>query len=308
VAQRLDLRLPGTPEPVTAVLVDTSQYWLRPRLLPLPPWRNAGITGGLLGDQLDVVQQWLAEAPPGAVKIVMGHHPYNSLSRRARAAIDGWRSTSGLDLYVSAHTHTAHYIVHRQKDETWLELNIGSTTDWPPEFRTLAAALDERYEDRVAFRFQRYPLHRLWESMQIPNCDAAWEVPPERGDFYVAYDQLVTPDPAETQRALLDTLLITHKWRLGFVPSAPGNSVWPSGTASDAEVIAAIDARVASPDIDAKLILLRELAAFEADRIVDDPLIRDEFHLCQAKWASRYDLEGRRVPDVDDAYIVIPKE
>jgi len=308
VVQRLDLRLPGAVDPVTAIMTDTTQYAFRPGLLPIYPWRNAGVTGNLGGDQIAIVSRWLGEERPQVMKLVMGHHPYDALAGRARDALDRWRARDGVDLYVSAHTHTAQYFVHGGQEDAWLELNLGSTTDWPPEFRTLAVSTDTRYEDQLAVRLQRYPVHRVWEKEQILDCRPEWEVPPERKDFYLAYDELLTPNPLETQKALMDILLRSHEWLLRFVPSSSINTAWPSASSSDAEVAQAIHAALASHDVEEKLSLLRELRQFERERKVASFEVQREFHLCQAQWASKYDLRGRRAPDVDDAYILIPKE
>jgi hypothetical protein len=238
----------------------------------------------------------------------MGHHPYNDLTASSRRAVDGWREGQGVDLYISAHTHTAQYFVHRADGKSWLELNVGSTTDWPPEFRTLAVSTETRYANRFALRLQRYPLRTIWEKRQIPDCDPAWEVPPERSDFYVAYNELVSETPEQTQKALMNTLLLSHAWLLRFVASSTDNSVWPEGTSSDADVVDAIKMGLSANDLKDKLKLLRRLDRFERERKVADAALRDDFYLCQAQWTSKYDLKGRRAPNVDDAYIVLPAE
>jgi hypothetical protein len=47
-------------------------------------------------------------------------------------------------MYVSAHTHAGHFIVHKEdpQQDNWLELNVGSILDWSLEFRTLEIGSD----------------------------------------------------------------------------------------------------------------------------------------------------------------------
>ena len=110
VVQRLSISLPSSREPVIVVLLDTSQYAQRPRLVPW--WfgtRNAGLNGELLDDPISVVNGWLRQ---GEVNFVMGHHPYGIITSQGKNAIDGWRREPGMVLYVSAHTHTAQWFAH----------------------------------------------------------------------------------------------------------------------------------------------------------------------------------------------------
>lgn len=315
VVQRLNLTLPGNTTsshkpggPVIAILLDTNQYDIAPGLLPIIR-KNSGVTGGLLDDQIKIIDEWLANQPQGQTTIIMGHHPYHTLTRTAREAIDRWRTDRGVALYVSAHTHKANYYVREGSDANWLELNIGSTTDWPPEFRTLTVSSARGYDQKVAFRMPRLPVHALWEDLQIPRCEPEWEVTTDREDFYINYAELTTPDPKKTQIALMNILLRSYEWLLRFVESSPTNKTWPDGTKNDQEVLKKIDHTLnQTKDLDQKLNFLRQLHFFETNRNVKDQILQHEFHLCQAKWASKYDLHGARVPNVDDAYILIPKE
>ena len=63
-----------------------------------------------------------------------------------------------------------------------------------------------------------------------------------------------------------------------------------------------------SSSLDAKIALARELRDFEAARAVESPEDKKQFHLCQAMWSSKYDLDGARAPGVNDAYLLAPKE
>jgi hypothetical protein len=315
IVQRLNLTLPNQASdpsakktPVTAILLDTNQYEYRPRLIPFLSVRNSGLTGEFLDDQIAVVEKLLQHKSPSDITIVMGHHPYHTLSRHAKDAFDRWRRDYGISLYVSAHTHTAQYFVQKSKDENWLELNIGSTTDWPPEFRTLMVSTDDRFPDKGAFRMGRYPVHEEWNRRGIPQCFDEWEVTTEREDFYINYADLETPDPKKTQIKLMGTLLLSYEWLLRFVKSRDDNTIWPDGTQSDQDVVQKIQAaRLNKNALEEKLRLLRQLQNFEASREVQDSDLQSEFHLCQAKWASKYDLKGARAPNVDDNYVLFPR-
>jgi len=315
LVQRLNLTLPGRPispqkarPQVNVILLDTSQYYFRPRLVPFLWVRNSGLTGDLLDDQIQVIDDMLARRESGQVTILMGHHPYHALTVGAQRALDRWQRDGAIQLYVSAHTHTAQYYVRQSNNTTWLELNLGSSTDWTPEFRTLSVSTAEGYNGQVAFRMVRNQVHQLWEAAQIPDCNAAWEVNTQREDFYVSYAKLITPDPARTQITLMNTLLRSYEWLLKFVKSSPSNTVWPDGTGRDDAVLKRIqDALLDSVPLDQKLALLRQLQSFDDGRKVDDEKLRDQFRLCQAMWASKYDLVGARAPNVDDAYLLIPR-
>ncbi len=315
LVQRLNLSLPaqpGYPEKtrprVMVILLDTTQYHFRPRLVPFFWVQNAGLTGELLDDQIQVVDDWLASREPGQVTILMGHHPYHALTAGAQRALDRWQREGVIQLYVSAHTHTAQYYVRRASNMNWLEMNLGSATDWSPEFRTLSVSAAEGYREQVAFRTKRSPVHQLWEASQSPDCNAAWEVNTQRQDFYISYATLVTPDPVKTQIALMNTLLKSYEWLLKFVKSSPSNTVWPEGTGRDDAVVRKIEETLRdSVSLDQKLELLRQLHQFDTGRKVVDEKLQEQFRLCQAMWASKYDLLGARAPNVDDAYVLIPR-
>ena len=302
VVQRLNVSLPNAPEPVVVVLLDTSQYSLRPRLIPW--WfgmRNAGLNGELLDDQISVVDGWLRE---GQANFIMGHHPYAAITSQGKRAIDGWRSDPGLVLYVSAHTHKAQWFVNEGEGANWVELNVGSTTDWSPEYRTLYIEQADA-ATKVGLRTQRQPVAELWDA----QCEPEWEVDPDGPYYYIRYRDLTTPDPTRTQIALMNTLLSTHSWVLQKIPSGAGNTRWPPGTSSDAQVLTKIQSTIGGNNsLDAKVALARELRDFEAARTVESREDQKQFHLCQAMWSSKYDLDGARAPGVNDPYLLVPKE
>ncbi len=305
VAQQVNIGLPGQP-PVVIILVDTNQYHFRPRLIPIPPLlRNAGVTGELQEDQIDVVDAWLGAQAPGQVTMIMGHHPYKGLARGSRSTLERWRQ-AGTSLYVSAHTHTAQFFVHEAGDDSWLELNLGSTTDWPPEVRTLSVSTDRVFGGH-SFRLERKRVDERFRSLSV--CKPEWEIMPGTDAYYLAYGELTTPSPTKTTIDLMNTLLSSYEWLLKFVRSAQDNPIWPAGASSDSDVRTRI-AALRSDDVGLgdKLAYLRKLSAFERERVAADAAVQKDFRMCQALWASNYDKKGARVPDTDDSYVLIPTE
>ena len=302
VVQRLNVSLPNSPERVVVILLDTNQYARRPRLIPW--WfglRNSGASGEFLDDQIGLVDSWLGQ---GQVNFLMGHHPYDVITSMGKTAIDRWRGDPGMALYVSAHTHTAQWFVHEGEQTNWLELNVGSTTDWPPEYRTLYSEQAEPVA-KVGLRTQRQQVSERWDM----QCEPDWEVDPDSPYSYIRYRDLATPDPTRTQVALMNTLLATHSWAIQKIPSSAEKTQWPPGTGSDEDVIAMIkNAMEASSSLDAKVSVARQLRDFDATRSVQSTEDQKQFRLCQAMWSSKYDLDGARAPGVDDAYLLVPRE
>lgn len=305
VVQKLDLAKTGEL-PVTTILLDTSQYHHRPSLVPIPGWRvNAGMTGDLGRDQIEVVDQWLENRPPGELLLLMGHHPYEGLTSNARAAIDRWRQ-GGPTVLVTAHKHTAQYFVHDDDGVSWLEVNLGSTTDWPPQLRTLQVAISSA-PPGYALRLHGKLLQENFIGKSI--CEPEWEVPADESDFYISYNEITTAEPIATKIILMDTVLRSHDWQLRHVKSSSDNTSWPDGTSSDCEVRLRIQGAMGEgATLDEKLDLLRALDRFDRERTPVDKFIRDSFRLCQAFLASKYDSTGARVPQPYDSYIVVPKE
>lgn len=313
VVQRLSLVRPGGSagwSNATAVLLDTSTYRFGPQLVPIPPWRNAGLTGELGDEQIGIVESWLGASATRDVTLVLGHHPFDDLSSGARRAIEQWRREFGIALYVSAHTHQANYFVHRGSDDrNWLELNVGSTTDWPPQATTLRLAELRDDPRRTALQVQRWSLPKVWFETQeegSPECPEEWEVRPEAPDAYVSYRELTSLDAAEMERRLLVTLLRTYARMIGFVPTALDNTTWPPNTLSDAEAQARIEQAAGRGSPAEMRTLLGQLVSFESERRVTSEKVRWDYRRCQATWASMYEARGIRAPGFDDPFFILP--
>lgn len=308
VVQELDLGLPNSSPPISAIVMDSSQYAQAPILLPTPIIPNAGVNGDFQDDQLAIVERWLAGAPAGTHTFLLSHHPYGDLLRDSRERIDGFRSRFPILLYVSAHTHLGQYFV-RGEDDGWLELNVGSVVDWPMEFRTLSVHEDRDRPDRLVLRT---PVYRLPDAID-PKCDPSWEALPgsvDRDadpDYFLSYADSSSPDPKATQSLLMDAALWTYRRLFATIASAQDNDVWPDCCDSDEAVLQAVDEAIAGDDVDAKITLLMALDDFDRRRGAEDPALHRDYRICQAVWASKYDKLGRRQPEALDPYIVFPR-
>ncbi|MGC4086746.1 MAG: metallophosphoesterase [Polyangiaceae bacterium] len=130
VLQLIDLSVDPARR-VLGVIVDTSAYPIYPKLLPSE--RDAGRAGALVSAQRDLIEGWL-QAEPQTDFVFFGHHPLNQLDPTSRGFLLEQRQ---MVLYVSAHTHSGRYFLHSEP-QPFVELNLGSITDYPNEYRDLA--------------------------------------------------------------------------------------------------------------------------------------------------------------------------
>lgn len=260
VVQELDLSVPDKPVQVKSVILDTTQYQWKPSLLPLSI--NAGITGQLLDNQLDVVRSWVVqrlglETGKQCLWVLLGHHPFQKLATSSQEGVDDLRKRSGALLYVSAHEHNGKFIVNGkgQDEGNWLELNIGSVLDWPAEarwFRLIRAKIEGAKGLRMLQRPARaYPeaLKRLrikpgapapeeeWvvlldtprrvieECLReegVPAHERRWEATPNDPDYYLRHEDLRDLDAVRAEIILKSTLLASHRRLLKNNPTVAG--------------------------------------------------------------------------------------
>ncbi len=344
IVQDIDLTRPDLPQlRKSALLCDSCQYAHRPGLIPnawksYPLVLNCGATGQMLPDQLRLIRRW-REAEPERWAVVMCHHPFDALAPRTRSSL-GWLWRNGrVSAMVTAHTHHGHYVQHDLGDETdYLELNLGSTTDWPMEWRTLQSFVDP---DSRRF-YERSERHTLGATLRNESGYflTGWEVPFGAPDDYRRYKQGQSanallldfdlayhlapyrlPAPAvranaaakETENQVKDTLLWTYVRLLDDFPTDPtvGAPRWPEGCHDDAGVRDRILASVGddTPLLD-KSRLLVTLAEFERSRRTRDPETgassdeaRARFKLSAAAWASRFMYSKGRRLEVEDELI-----
>lgn len=306
VVQELDLGLPNSQPPVAVILFDSSQFARAPVLVPTPIAPNAGVTGAVQDDQFAIVEKWLDNgAEARTMTLFMSHHPFGDLAESAQEKIEALRKEHSVTLYVSAHTHNGQYFVRGGADG-WLELNVGSIVDWPIEFRTLSIHEDRDHPENLVFRTPLFRIPDSWESLvppQAPQCDPDWEAKPEDPDYYLSFADGNSPDPLQTQLALMDVALHAYRRLVVTVPSAADNPNWPECCANDEVIVQEID-RALGADLEAKISLLIALGEFDRDRSAADPQVHRDYRVCQAVWASKYDSLGRRQPEASDPYIV----
>jgi hypothetical protein len=313
VLQELDLQRLDSDLQISALVLDSAQYERAPTLIPQPPISyNAGISGNMLADQTGLAEQWLAMgSAKNRMTILIVHHPYAVLTELTQKVIDGFRQNYRVPLYISGHTHHGEYFV-RGGDNGWLELNVGSTVDWPIEFRTFEIHRIEADPDHLIFRTPLFRIPDIWDraaGVRKPVCKAdQWEVKEtDAKDFYLAHNYKSSPSPDKTQKELLVALLITYKRMLPVVASAADNTVWPPLCTSDEDVLNKIDDVLNRQDMDEMTGLLVALEEFETHRKPLDPKAQRDYCLCQTVWASKYDkLKGRK-PVTADPYIRFPK-
>ncbi len=336
--QSVDLTRPGKePWPIHAIMMDSCQYSRRPGLIP-NAWKtwplslNCGFTGEMLPDQMRTLRAWLEDAGPSERFVLNCHHPFESFAPRTRSSLGWlWRERQ-IGMLLSGHTHQGFFAHHDLGgDLDQLELNIGSTTDWPMEWRVLTGFMNPEREQSY-IRAERFTLVDVLENRQ-GFFELDWEVPmgaPDdyRGykqgqaasglliDFYLAHHLTpywlpqphIRPNRAarDTEEQVKNTLLWTY-WRLikDFPTDAEARPpAWPQGCRSDTDVVERIRAFKGSEDVlEEKIALLEELATFEKSRSTRDPktgeasdAARLRFKISQAAWASRFEAsEGRRL-------------
>lgn len=146
LAQRLSLpRAAGADRQVIVIAVDTNQAGALVGTWDVLMGRSPGSQGHIHPDQFDVIDRWVREAAAqGDIVVFAGHHNWQSLGLPTRTLL---RSTMArLDhplVYLSAHTHSGFWAVHRALSRRpLLELNVSSLSDWPLAYRRISFAYD----------------------------------------------------------------------------------------------------------------------------------------------------------------------
>jgi predicted phosphodiesterase len=307
IVQELNLTMRTSPLSIFAILLDSTQYSTEPTLIPSS---NAGVSGDIQPDQLDVVRQWMqADAENENLTLLMSHHPFGTLKEIAKKSINALRQLYHIPLYISGHTHEGQYFA-RGGNNGWLELNVGSIVDWPIEFRSLTLNSVRNDPKKLFFVSELYRLPELWDELlppQAPQCDGSWEIKPQQRDYYLEYARHSTVSAEETQEDLMDSLLTTYKRYLSVARSSSTNKIWPECCSSDETVQQEINRALENYDLQGKVSLLIELDKFDRNREAADPVLRRNYRICQAVWASKYEKHGTNWPIPSDLYIVFPR-
>lgn len=146
IAQRLKLpRAAGATRDTIVIGFDTNQAGFLVDTWDTLMGRSPGDMGHIHQDQIDAVKKWADEAVArGDIVIFAGHHNWRSLDLASRARVRSLMATLGQPLvYLSAHTHTGFWTVHRAlASQPVLELNVSSLSDWPLAYRRISFAYD----------------------------------------------------------------------------------------------------------------------------------------------------------------------
>lgn len=334
ILQRADISGPDPRIRFHAILLDSTQYAELPALVPnawdnYPLELNCGLTGQLLADQLRIVRQWMEE-PGGTRFALMMHHPFGEIASKSRSSLLWLWDRFAFGGIFTAHTHAGYFENHRlDSGYQGLEINLGSTTDWPMDWRTMVAYVKENadfaYLDSRYFTLMDELKHREGYFLR------EWEVPAGAGDDYrryrvgepsgiTIYDYLVayhlwppalgrakvkaTKAACDTEAQVKNTLLWTYHRLIRTFPTdtTRTEAQWPEACRNDGEVLARIES-LGGKDvpIETKIAFLKQVGRFERSRSTRDPETgesldaeRHRFKLSQAVWASRYELTGGR--------------
>jgi len=297
---------------VRVFLLDTCQYQRRPAMTPnawgiFPLPLNCGLTGEMLPDQLRKIKQWLDDKRANQSTVFAGHHPFDHIAPRSRSSLGWLWRENNVSLLVTAHTHAGFFAHHDLGSKGGhVELNIGSTTDWPMEWRMLQGFANFDTE-RVYIRTPRMTLVDVLQKRD-GFFERGWEVPIDAPDDYRSYKQgesakglLVnyylgfhyTPywmdqpyikankATRRTELAIKNTLLWTYLRLVTKFPTAPNPSPdWPSECTSDTDVEARIKATASEK--------------YERTRLIEDPSVRTkaEAELFDKKIALLIELDA----------------
>ncbi len=142
------LRLPAAPEAkrqVKLIGLDTNQLSVLVGTLDVLRGESPGDVGRVQADQIDAVVPWMEEARArGDIVVFAGHHNWLALGGPTRQRIESLMARADHPLvYLSAHTHSGFWTMHRVAGRPMLELNVSSLSDWPVAYRRIRFEYDE---------------------------------------------------------------------------------------------------------------------------------------------------------------------
>ena len=148
LAQRLKLpRAPGADRNVIVIALDTNQAGALVGTWDVLMGRSPGSQGHIRPDQLEAIDRWVSEAvDQGDIVVFAGHHNWKSLGLNTRTLLRSTMARLKHPLvYLSAHTHSGFWAVHRELSRRpLLELNVSSLSDWPIAYRRISFAYDAK--------------------------------------------------------------------------------------------------------------------------------------------------------------------
>jgi hypothetical protein len=177
LAQRL--RLPPAPGATRGVIIiglDTNQAGGLVGTWDVIRGRSPGDMGHVRPDQIEAIDPWVEEAiRQGDLVVFAGHHNWASLDLSTRTLMRAEMGKLHHPLvYLSAHTHSGFWVVHRSlARQPLLELNVSSLSDWPIAYRRISFAYDAGAQ-RLLVRADLMP-HGDQPVKSYADLMAAWE-------------------------------------------------------------------------------------------------------------------------------------
>lgn len=177
LAQRLKLpRAPQATRDVIIIGLDTNQAGALVGTWDTIMGRSPGSMGHVHPEQITAVSAWVEESVDrGDIVIFAGHHNWRALGLPTRVLLRGlMRKVKHPLVYISAHTHSGFWAVHRALDRRpLLELNVSSLSDWPIAYRRISFAYDESAR-RLQVKGELMP-HGAAPSASYADLLAAWK-------------------------------------------------------------------------------------------------------------------------------------
>jgi hypothetical protein len=177
LAQRLQLpRAPGATRDVILIGLDTNQAGALVGTWDTIMGRSPGSVGHIHPDQVQAVSGWVDEAViQGDIVVFAGHHHWQGLGLPSRILLRDLMGRLNHPLvYLSAHTHSGFWAVHRAlARQPLLEMNVSSLSDWPIAYRRISFAYDEQAR-RLLVRAELRPQGER-PSESYADLLAAWE-------------------------------------------------------------------------------------------------------------------------------------
>lgn len=327
----------GNREPVSILVLDTSQYSMQPSLdhgLPSRifevltfgffDFQVAGETGSMTETQEAATDAFTTSMTgEGRSWMLASHHPYDSLGRAAGPRFDRIREAGQIPVTLSGHTHSGEirWNYDGENEGDWLEINVGSLLDAPVEFRDLQV---HRLGERLAISSYRRQMEDVLREKGLLLDDIPGYRPaPGDPDYYRDFDQSVFGSEDDVDFLVKRTLLAAYLRMLRlFEADDPdqGLTRWPTGPGglrleSHREVTDAVQNLLATVRIDDVKTLtqfLYELREFDRTRKFTDETgerLR-AYRLSQAIWASRVELHAKErrsvAMDPDISFLVLP--
>lgn len=339
ILQEVDISDSGTADdPISILVLDTSQYGVQPSIDHGIPsgiantitfgnidFQMAGKHGNILDAQESAARKFTnAMQAEGRRWILASHHPYSDLGRATPTRFNGLREPGGIPVTLSAHTHSGEIRLNldKERENHFLEINVGSLLDSPIEFRDLQI---HRVNDRIAVSSNRQIMeNRLREKGLLAGQLPGYRPSPGDADYFLDYRDGAQFDHDETDFQVKRLILATYlrMFRLFEADHADQSAAWwPVGADgkvynSHEAVVEAIETLLTGASIDKVSEInqfVYQLQEFDRTRkFTEDGAQRLRvYRLSQAMWASTTERRkyegGTNAIDPDISFLILPK-